>query len=634
MGARNLLDQISVTATGGPIPFTDQIGSGTVFQVEGESGPIRQSLTVRRYDSLPEAVCLEYAFENTGQEAVEIEKLACPQVSLSGWARAELDGTPLWSFQGAAVYWGHDFAFPLLPDWQRDNYLGHVDNGEGGGLPLLYFWKPERGLALMHIEPEPQDWYLPVATHGGQVQAALEDRAPITLRPGERMAGLRIAISVHQGDFYAPLALYARLMAARGLAPAQFNREDYEPAWCSWGYEEDVRPEEVTGALPKCTQLGIRWLTLDDRWFDHYGDYNPRPDTFPGGERQMRSMVEEIHAAGAYAQIWWYPLAVENEGGAYGHLTYAVSKVLQEHPGWLILNPDGSMACNNRGLGMLDPSLPEVQAYIRELNRRFIQEWDFDGHKLDNIYTVPACYNPAHHHKDPRESTRALAEIYRIIYEDTRSLKPYSVTQICPCGTTPTFTLLPWMDQAVTADPTSSLQIRQRIKFYKALLGPRAPVFADHVELADGGDDFASEIGAGGIPATKFVWPEDEQIHARLEEYWALTPGKEEVWRKWLAIYRQHRLAEGEYLNLYDLAFDVPETHVIARENRLYYAFFPSKPGESFSGTVELRGLAGGAYRVVDYVQQRELGVVSSREPYLQVAFDGSLLVAAVPVFD
>ena len=96
------------------------------------------------------------------------------------------------------------------------------------------------------------------------------------------------------------------------------------------------------------------------------------------------------------------------------------------------------------------------------------------------------------------------------------------MTQICPCGTPITFSLLPYTDQTVTADPTSSAQIRQRVKFYKALCGPRAAVFADHVELSDHGLDFASEIGVGGVPSTKFIWPDDPHVRARLDEVWAV----------------------------------------------------------------------------------------------------------------
>jgi len=67
-----------------------------------------------------------------------------------------------------------------------------------------------------------------------------------------------------------------------------------------------VKPSEID-RRPACfEELGIQWLTLDDRWFDAYADWNPREDTFPNGADDMRRMNAEIHAAGAFSQIWWY----------------------------------------------------------------------------------------------------------------------------------------------------------------------------------------------------------------------------------------------------------------------------------------------------------------------------------------
>ena len=40
------------------------------------------------------------------------------------------------------------------------------------------------------------------------------------------------------------------------------------------------------------------------------------------------------------------------------------------------------------------------------------------------------------------------------------------------------------MDQAVTADPVGAVQVRSRIKVYKALLGPESAVYGDHVYLS------------------------------------------------------------------------------------------------------------------------------------------------------
>ncbi len=619
---------------GGPLPSACH-AAGADFIAgsgDGQALQLRQTLRVAFYRQWPGSAVLHWQFENLGTQPVVVERLAAPALDLHpGWATR-----PLWTLQGAAVEWGQDFAFPLPEHFQRENDLGHQDNGEGGGIPLLDFWNERAGLSLAHAAPFQALWHMPVDASPGSIRIALEDRRPPALAPGERLESLPVLLTVHQGDFFAPLARYREALSTLGIPPATPDTEDYQPAWCSWGYEFDVRPQEMLGVLPALAELGIRWLTLDDRWFDHYSDWNPRPDTFPGGEAQMRDMVDRIHAAGSYAQLWWYPLAVEDGVGGWDQLDYGISQILRQHPGWLCLNADGSVARNNRGLAILCPALPEVQQHIHAQTLRFIQDWGFDGHKLDNIYSVPPCYNPAHRHSRPEEAVAAFPQVYRLIFAATRAIKPYSVTQICPCGTPPTHTLLPFMDQAVTADPTSSAQVRQRIKFYKALLGPSAAVFADHVELSDEGCDFASAIGTGGVPATKFVvapsLAEEAALRQRLSEWWGLDEEKWAIWKEWFQRYAAVPLAQGEYLNLYDLAFDAPEGHAIRLEDRLYYAFY-TPPGEQhFQGPVELRGLEPVRYQVRDYVTGTVLGAVDGPQAILQAAFDRALLLEAAPV--
>ena len=60
------------------------------------------------------------------------------------------------------------------------------------------------------------------------------------------------------------------------------SNEAYNVSWCGWGYEFNVTPAQMLGTVPKLKEMGIKWATLDDRWFDTYGDWNPRKDTFPG----------------------------------------------------------------------------------------------------------------------------------------------------------------------------------------------------------------------------------------------------------------------------------------------------------------------------------------------------------------
>jgi alpha-galactosidase len=545
------------------------------------------------------------------------------------WLPASAWTGPLWTMQGAAVSWGQDFAFPLTEGFERDNYLGHLQDAEGGGVPVTYCWNREHGLAIMHLETTPLEWYMPVARDARGVVMAFERRVPLPLGPGETWESPSFALSWHRGgDFFAPLVRYREWLDQRGLQPARPVRASYDPAWCSWGYEFNVRPQDVLDVLQVARELGIRWFTLDDRWFDAYGDWNPRPDTFPNGTEDLRRMNEAIHAVGGLSQIWWYPLCAEDGHGAWESQTHGLSRLLREHPDWVVRDREGRVARNNRHLAMLCPALPEVQEYTLDLVRRFIADWGFDGLKLDNIYTMPACYNPAHRHARPEESIEAFAKLYRRIFELVRELRPDGVVQICPCGTPITFSLLPATDQTVTADPTSSAQVRQRIKFYKALTGPRAAVFADHVELSDGGTDFASAIGTGGVPGTKFTWKIPPERKASLKEDWELTPEKQEHWRFWLSLYERYRLAEGEYLNLYDLAFDVPEGHVIRKDGRLYYAFF----APAFEGEVELRGLEARPYRLRNYETDQDMGEVRGPLACLTVRFEHHLLLEADPV--
>src|SRR5205807_9640234 len=118
----------------------------------------------------------------------------------------------------------------------------------------------------------------------------------------------------------------------------------------------------------------------------------------------------------------------------------------------------------------------------------------------------------------PKVSIKAVGKIYKTILKPARALKPDSVTQACPCGTPPSLAWLPYIDQAVTADPVGAKQVRLRTKMYKALLGPEAAVYGDHVELTeielsntqhevDKGRDFASAVGVGAVVGTKFTWP-------------------------------------------------------------------------------------------------------------------------------
>jgi alpha-galactosidase len=171
------------------------------------------------------------------------------------------------------------------------------------------------------------------------------------------------------------------------------------------------------------------------------------------------------------------------------------------------------------------------------------------------------------------------------------------------------------MDQAVTADPVGGIQVRRRIKMYKALLGPEAAVYGDHVELStmtrigddwrEHGEDFASTIGVGGVVGTKFVWPDPGPKFRDVN----LTADKDALWKKWIALYNDKMLSKGEFLDLYVTGYDTPEGYAISKDNKMYYAFF--SPGD-WKGEVELRGLKPGKYSVSDYSVGKDVGSVQA----------------------
>lgn len=662
-GQRLTLDEPEVGSAAGSghimhegkdLEFIPDFGNAKVLEASGKLGRgkrveiagrplapagtgVELSAVVEVYDEFPNIALATVSFKNAGASDFTIDDVVTQQHLFSArQVDARAQPYDMWSFQGSSYDWGENDVQKLTRISSQPNQMGEaVKGGYGGGIPVVAFWTANVGEAIGHVETLPWTLSIPVkVANNGRVNAGITIPAKVTLKPGESYSTPRTFVAVYSGDFYEPLRMWSSVLQKEGWNIPKPSNEAYNVSWCGWGYEFNVTPAQMLGTVPKLKELGIKWATLDDRWFNTYGDWEPRTETFPGDS--MKQMVDDFHKQGILVQLWWLPLGVEDGQGRWESHKYIVSKVVKEHPDWLILDKNGKHARMTRDLAALDPSLPEVQAYFKQLTERFIRDWGFDGSKLDNIYSVPACYNPAHHHKSPQESVNAMGAVYKTIFETTRAIKPESVTQACPCGTPPSLAWLPFIDQAVTADPVGAVQVRRRIKMYKALLGPESAVYGDHVELSamtslgngnwsEHGTDFASTLGTGGVPGTKFVWPDPGPKYKPVN----LTSEKEDQWKKWIGLYNERMLSKGEFLDLYTYGYDVPEAYAIEKDGKMYYAFFDdSKNG--FNGEVELRGLKPGTYHVVDYVDGKDLGTVQAtaeKNPKLKTAFKEHLLV-------
>jgi alpha-galactosidase len=389
----------------------------------------------------------------------------------------------------------------------------------------------------------------------------------------------------------------------------------FGPIWCAWGYGRKMTKSQLFGTLPVVKKLGFTWVTLDDGWQTAQGDWFLNPQKYPGGDADMRAMVDKIHAEGFKAQLWWAPLAADPG-----------SVLVHKHPEMLLLNADGSkQKISYWNSWYLCPTDPAVVEYHKAIVVKAIRDWGFDGLKLDGQFMngAPPCYNPAHHHSRPEESVEGMPQFFRVVYETARQIKPDALVEFCPCGTGYNFFTLPFMNMTVASDPESAWQVRLKGKTLKALQGDRMAYFGDHVDIVN--DDLASTVGVGGIVGTNFRWPVGSGLSREGKD---LTPAREQLFAKWIGIYKTKMLSRGQYLGtLYDIGFDKPETHAIARNGKMYYAFYAPQ----WNGNVALRGLGARSYRVTDYVNGKDLGTIQGPAATLDVHFEKHLLIEAEP---
>ncbi len=595
----------------------DALGTGRRTILTGRSGTLVKEVEVTSYAARPGWLFLRERYRNEGKAVLQVRGFTSRRYAFDrGNDRRE---PAFWSYQSASYEARPDWLLPLEPGFSRANYLGMNDSDYGGGTPIVDVWRRDVGLAIGHVELLPKLVSLPIArAHSGGATLALEMKREATLAPGASMETLRSFVAVHRGDYFGTLRAYADAMQAQGIRLPDAPKDAFDPIWCAWGYGRAFTPVQVFETLPVVKRLGFGWAVLDDGWQVALGDWRPRADKFPAGDADMKALVDRIHAAGLKAQLWWAPMGAD-----------AGSRTEREHPDWLLRNADGT----TRKITWWDSQYlcPAVDG-VREDAAAFVQkalgEWGFDGLKIDgqHLNAAPECFNPAHHHASPAAAPEGVPGFFEAIWKSAQATKPGAIVEICPCGTGYSFFTLPYLNMTVASDPESSWQIRTKAKTLKALTGNRIAFFGDHVEMSDGGEDFASTLGVGGVIGTNFAWP---GAPGEKDKELLLTPKREKLWGDWVRLYDAKRLSEGEYLGgLYDIGFDRPEAHAIAKGGALYYAFFAPR----YDGEIELRGLAANrSYAVRDYVNGVDLGLVVGPVAKLPVHFRHSLLVEAVP---
>ena len=286
--------------------------------------------------------------------------------------------------------------------------------------------------------------------------------------------------------------------------------------------------------------------------------------------------------------------------------------------------PLTSCLTRSRKVYQLCPAYEPAMKYVQDLVIKFTVKYGFDGLYTDTrgLAAVPPCYNKAHHHKTPLESFREVPQVFKVVYETLQKYNKNVFQEVCICATAHSPYNMPYYQIASASDPVNNFQVRRRIKVEKAIHGPTFcvgdcyQVPKDEWKGYSVNQSFESALGTGAQVTTFYKDLDSSQL---------------KEWKKWIPKYKEMALSSAEYLNLYDIAFDKPEIHVVKKGNDLFYGIYADSI--PVAQTIQLRGLVKDAeYSVYDYANDKQLGTVNGTNPFIQADFKRDLLLHLTPV--
>ena len=573
-------------------------------------GPRRCECTIERittlsmYEGMADTIVMQSSYKLKGDNSLSF-------VELNG-ARYQFVSTkkePLRLYYGPAaetLYKDEDyFNLPVVSGYRKSGDL------LGGGTPVIDVWGREGGFALMLLEQGPSTMHLPISVDdqhvvhmGWKYEPIVAFKEQAELKPNELYTIQPVAFSVHEGDYYLPLRRLSRFLKLE----KEYPQGAYEPYWKTWGLGSDWTKEQVLTMLDQLKNLGFRAMLFDYGWFEREGEWIPDSSKF-FGEQDFIQLVQIIKKKGFRVGLWYAPLQVDPEISSLRRL--------------VVKDKNNNPYEDDDDLWNLDPSEPAVQDKVRQDIARF-RRWGVDHLYLDSQQVqlaIPPDYDATHVHKDDvLASFRALPSIYRLIRQEARGM----LVEICPDGRSQTVFNMPFVDINNIGDPGSDRQVREEFKSLKALRGPVSPInnYIDPFEDNSVSGDFANNVGLGIPPSS--IMRDTRDLG-------------EQLWKKWLSLYKKEYLVQAEYQNQYILGFDIPEGHVMKHGVARYYSFFINydpirvclkrtcmssdeltiveEPEQKYYGTIELRGLKNGkTYRVSNYEQQKTIGFFKADE--------------------
>ncbi|MBN1902194.1 alpha-galactosidase [Candidatus Sumerlaeota bacterium] len=273
----------------------------------------------------------------------------------------------------------------------------------------------------------------PVSTESSEKETGRLDLTALSgyqkefvLKPGATVSSDRLIFQFAPDSFQA-LELYSQAISE--LYEVRLNPTIH--GWCSWfsffgGITEEEVLKNAEFAARHLKPYGFEYIQIDDGFYTAFGNWEGN-DRFPHG---MKWLADKIREQGMKPGIWFAPYVI--------HSGTALSN---EHPDWLIHNPDGKLKQVHPYLPegspevereipkrhVLDITHPDAAKWLSDLFHAAAHEWGYEFIKVDFVDWSALAADRYH---DP---TVTRAAFYRKGAEIMRQAAG-SKTHILDCG--------------------------------------------------------------------------------------------------------------------------------------------------------------------------------------------------------
>lgn len=600
-----------------------EYGTGKRLTLEGSDRGIERSLIIEMYDQYPDVAQSWCTYTNRTGKDVEINEVYYNYYrvdrKLTNPSAVSYDYRYL---QPLNKQWGDTWTNLGIADSTKEDFIIPGSGINRSGISFIDVWGPEMGMGIFHVEAIPRFHHIilkvledkTVAVGFKLVPEDSYGQMPELLKNNQSFTTWKSAICPHKNDFFTAGRRYGQFLdgalikeGLEGL-PDEYPAQAYEPYWKTWGMNDLAGSpiftlEQVRNKMDELADYGFKAIMLDDGWQNINGLWDPDVEKFDGPQG-MIDFVTEAHKPKwgksenkSFKVYLWFDLLGTDT------ITNTIEPLL-------VRNEDGTVYQSMNTKYTLCPSFKGTQDYIRDsLLDKIINNWNVDGLYTDLKDQNPLpCFNKGHRHSLPAESVENNHLAFSTMHDEIMRLKPETGwISMCACASVHDAYQYPYYFVSDASDPTSNKQVRWRTRWIKAFRGSTAPVgdgYVDKMDYDNKAGEPAMSIALGNV-ITSVRWDVDE------------LGGAGHV-KKWMNLFFNEKLYEGEYLGLYDIQYHKPEGYVIRQQNGVvYFAFFDE---QSFDKEVELRGLARDvAYEIIEYDTDVNKGTVEGNDPQFHI---------------